>query len=186
MWLSYRDLPLQVGSLKLAPRFVGPFLVERVVNPSAVCLKLTASLPVHPMFHGSQLKPVSSSELSPPAEPPPPTRLIDNDPVYTVSKILDVCCRGRGFQFLVDWEGYDPEEHLWVSQAFILDHSLLRDFYREFPHKPGRALRGAYCYDLCCCGWGYCFVPVTEVCWRPGGVGGRRRECSLTHAPAAG
>lgn len=57
-----RDLPLQVRSHKLAPRFVGPFEVDRVINPAAVRLKLPASLPVHPTFHVSQLKPVSSTD----------------------------------------------------------------------------------------------------------------------------
>lgn len=131
-------------SHKLAPCFVGPFEVDRVINPAAVRLKLPASLPVHPTFHVSQLKPVSSSDLCPPAEPPPPTRIIDNAPAYTVSKILDVRRRGRGFQFLVDWTGYGPEELSWISWALILDHTLLSDFYREFPHKLGRAPGGAH------------------------------------------
>lgn len=137
VWLSSRDLPLQVESRKLAPRFVGPYEVERVINPSAVHLKLSASLPVHPTFHVSQLKPVSPSDLSPPAKPPPPTQLIDSDPTCTVIKILDVHC---SFQFLVDWVGYSPEESLWVSRALMLEPTLLHDFYREFPHKLGRAM----------------------------------------------
>ena len=63
VWLSSHDLPLQVESCKLAPRFVGLFEVQRIINPSAVRLKLPASLPVHPTIHVSQIKPVSSSDL---------------------------------------------------------------------------------------------------------------------------
>ena len=100
--------------------------------------KLPPSLNIHPAFHVSLHKPVSTSPLSPPAEPPPPTRSIDDHPAYTVTEILDVRRRGRGFQYLVDWEGYGPEERQWISRSLILDPTLLRDFYSQFPDKPGR------------------------------------------------
>lgn len=152
VWLRAKDLPLQVPSRKLAPRYVGPYPVEALVGNAAVRLTLPASLKIHPVFHVSQVKPVLSSPLSPPTPAPPPPTVLDNgDPVWTVRKLLGVRRRGRGFQYLVDWEGYGPEDRSWIPSSYIADPSLLDDFYRANPGAPG-CLSGAsrrgggYCY----------------------------------------
>ena len=88
VWLSAKDLPLRVESHKLAPRFVGPFPVSKVVNLTAVRLKLPRSLRVYPTFHVSLIKPVKESVLVPASRPPPPPRFIDGGSVFTVKWLL--------------------------------------------------------------------------------------------------
>ncbi|KAI3376567.1 hypothetical protein L3Q82_017016 [Scortum barcoo] len=77
VWLPTKDLPLHVHTRKLAPRFVGPFPVSKVITPVSVQLKLPRSLQVHQTFHVSKLKPVKESPLVPPSKPPLP-KMVDN------------------------------------------------------------------------------------------------------------
>uniref|UniRef100_A0A8C6LTI7 Gypsy retrotransposon integrase-like protein 1 n=1 Tax=Nothobranchius furzeri TaxID=105023 RepID=A0A8C6LTI7_NOTFU len=130
VWVSTADLRVRAGSRKLAPRFLGPYPVQRVINPVTYRLRLPASLRIHPTFHISRLKPyVESSLLPPPAPAPPPARFLDGEPIYTVRRILDARRRGRGWQYLVDWADYGPEERSWEPARSILDPALVSDFW---------------------------------------------------------
>ncbi|KAJ8356966.1 hypothetical protein SKAU_G00197600 [Synaphobranchus kaupii] len=149
VWLSTSNISLPSSSKKLRPRFIGPFPVVCLVNPVSVKLSLPASLKVYPIFHVSQIKPVASSPLSAPTLPPPPVRVINNAPAYTVDRIIDIRRKGRGFQYLVDWEGYGPEERSWLHRGLILDQSLIQDFHSRFPSKtrpPARVGSGVIRY----------------------------------------
>ena len=134
------DLHIPSFSRKLAPRYVGPYVIEKVVNPSALCLQLPPSLKVHPVFHLSQVKPVATSALSLPAPTPPPPRVLEGgNLVWEVSRILAVCRCGRGFQYLVDWVGYGPEDRSWIPRSYLADPGLLETFYKEHPQAVGRS-----------------------------------------------
>ena len=140
VWLLARDLPLPTFSHKLAPRYVGPYSIEKVINPSALRLHLPPTLTIHPVFHVSQVKPVATSDLSPPAPAPPPPRTLESgDLVWEVNRILAVRRRGRGFRYLVDWVGYRPEDRTWVPRSYFADPVLLEDFYQANPLAIGQS-----------------------------------------------
>ncbi|KAK1787471.1 hypothetical protein P4O66_002946 [Electrophorus voltai] len=94
---------------------------------------------MNPTFHVSLLKPVHYSPVSAattPINPPAPVE-IDKEPAHAVHALLDSRRRNGTLQYLVDWEGYGPEEQSWVPRADVLDPSLVADFHAAHPNFPG-------------------------------------------------
>ena len=62
--------------------------------------------------------------------PPPPPEVNDGGKVYKVKQLLALHNRGRGRQYLVDWEGYGPEERQWVPSCHVVDPSLIKGIFQ--------------------------------------------------------
>ncbi len=146
VWLSTRDLRLRLPCKKLSPRYVGPFKILRQITPVSFRLALPSNYRISPTFHVSLLKPAGGSRGAEDQEEAgdqgAPPIIIDGEEVYRVQEILYSRRRCRVIQYLVDWEGYGPEERSWVSSEDILDPSLTTDFHRTHPEKPAPRPRG--------------------------------------------
>ncbi|KAL0172101.1 hypothetical protein M9458_032412, partial [Cirrhinus mrigala] len=140
VWHSTRDIRLRLPSKKLSPRFVGPFTILEQVNPVTFKLQLPPQYRIHPTFHISLLKPfhqplIPSTEPGHEEEPPPPL-MLEEGSIYSVREILQSRRRGGQLEYLVDWEGYGPEERSWVPRVDILDPTLMEDFHANHPEYP--------------------------------------------------
>ncbi len=103
VWLSSKDINFRLAACKLGPKFIRPFIVAKVLSPVTVRLKLTPQFnTIHLIFHVSKIKPVFRSPLQPLISAPMPPRLIERSPAYSVRRLIDVRCRGRCYQYLVD------------------------------------------------------------------------------------
>ncbi|KAI2646625.1 Transposon Tf2-6 polyprotein [Labeo rohita] len=146
VWLSSRDLRLRLPCRKLSPRYVGPFKILRQITPVSYRLELPAHYRISPTFHVSLLKPAGAPRgeeiQEEAADESTPPLVVDGEEAYQVHEILDSRRRGGVLQYLIDWEGYGPEERSWINARDILDPSLTAEFHRTHPERPAPDLVG--------------------------------------------
>lgn len=126
------------GTRKFHPRWIGPFTVTRCIGSSAYELDLLPSMRIHPVFHGSLLKPYRQDGRR---QPPPPPIQLDGEDEYEVDRILDHRYVGKRkrLQFLVRWTGYGPEHDTWEPDGNLENSPDVVQAYWDFlGGDPGR------------------------------------------------
>lgn len=138
IWLSTKDIRNIQGCNKLNNKLIGPYKIIKQINPVTYKLLLPRHLRIHPIFHVFLLKRYVTGPLDDDNnhEQPPEPRIIDNQPVYTINKILKSRIKEKRIEYLIDWEGYSPEEQSWVPARDILDPQLKQAFHKEHPNQP--------------------------------------------------
>ena len=98
---------------------------------------------IHPVFHVSMIEPTTPNSFPGWNSIPDPLVIIDGEPEYEISLILDSKIDKRWkckLQYLVHWTGYKgmDEDTSWLL-ASELPHAseLVSDFHQAYPDKPG-------------------------------------------------
>jgi hypothetical protein len=118
--LSTANLKNELRAPKLAPKFIGPFPVRRVVSSVAYELELPRTMSkLHPVFHISKLKLYQDgSSLFPdrvqlPARPSPELLPDTGEQAWEVDKVIGKRMRRGKAEYLVLWKGYPDYERTW-------------------------------------------------------------------------
>jgi len=130
-------------SKKLSKKYLRPY--EIIAQPSpqffALCLPDTMRA-AHPVFHVSMLEPATPNTFQQHSKPPPAPVIIDGEPEYEISKIVDSkidCRRACKLLYKIIWLGYEDTDNdsEWLP-ATELEHAkeLLNDFHLNYPSKP--------------------------------------------------
>ncbi|KAK1801486.1 hypothetical protein P4O66_022751 [Electrophorus voltai] len=123
----------------------GPYTINDQINEVSYRVGLTGSSRASQAFHVSAQEPMTEGPLAveeaPSGDPSPPLEMGEGQ-MYRVRTLLDSQRRGRELQYLVDWEGYSPEDRSWVPASQILDPNLVTSFHRLYPLKPALSRRG--------------------------------------------
>jgi hypothetical protein len=141
VYLSTPNLYLPSSmSRKFTAHYLGPFRVEKVVNPVTYKLELPTTMRIDPVFNVSLLKPSKTcDEFTNRQEPTPIQPAVAEDNQWYVETLLDKSIRthhGKRIpHYLVRWKGFGPEDDSWIPHTAI-EQSLIADY--EASHHGGR------------------------------------------------
>jgi len=95
-YLSNHSISGQRVCQKNSEKYLGPYEIIAQPSPQSFTLCLPDTMrAVHPVFHISMLKPATPNTFQQRSEPPPAPVIIDREPEYKISKIVDskIDCR---------------------------------------------------------------------------------------------
>jgi hypothetical protein len=137
VWLLRRNIKTKRPCDKLDYRRLGPFIIQKQINPVAYRLELPAIMKVHPVFHVSLLEPYRESAFPGRVQGPPPSIEIENHEEYEVDKVLDSRRRRGKLEYFVHWSGYDINERTWEHAENLANApEKVQEFHQRYPHKP--------------------------------------------------
>ena len=143
-------------SKKLSKKYLRPYKI--IVQPGTLLFTLCLSesiYSVHPVFYVSMLEPTTSNTFSKRIQPAPAPVIIDREPKYEISQIVDSKIDHQQVCKLlhkVIWLEYEDtgDKSKWIP-ASELTHAtnLVSDFHITYPTKPGPLPLSWTCCCIC-------------------------------------
>jgi len=113
--ISTKDFSMELmkrTTKKLTEKFIGPYVVRKIVSENVVELELPASLRIHLVVNVKRIVKYREQVEGQKKIPPPPIK-IAGEKEYEVEENLDRQERREKTKYLVKWKGYMAEENTW-------------------------------------------------------------------------
>lgn len=124
--VSAKNIKLKRPSKKLAPKYLGPYQIERISSSGLACqLRLPSSTRIHNVFNVTSLEPYHSRDAT--VEEPSDNPFAAEE-TFEVEKILSHKGSKKNRQYLVKWRGYDDEENSWLSYKDFIEKEIVREY----------------------------------------------------------
>ncbi|KAL5514485.1 hypothetical protein ACEPAG_2574 [Sanghuangporus baumii] len=131
--LDMRNLSRLEPTKKLAMKWAGPYKVEKAVGQVSFRLRLPETLPIHPVFHASLLRPYKRKEYPgrPILDELPPIE-VEGAAEYEVEMIHDTRRHRNKVQYLIQWKGY--QERTWEPLDNLKNsYQMVEAFHKRYP-----------------------------------------------------
>src|SRR5438128_6359083 len=138
VWLDVKNIQLRRKSMKLAPKWLGPYEIIQKISPLNYKLRLPREMSrIHPVFHVNELRTHKESRIEGRKQPEPGPVEIEGQPEYEVDRILDSRIFRNQLQYRIRWKGYDESHDSWEPIRNLTNtDELITAFHHNHPTAP--------------------------------------------------
>jgi len=142
--ISTKDFSMELmkrAMKKLTEKFIGPYVVRKIVSENAVELELPALLRIHPVVNVRRIVKYREQVEGQKKIPPPPVE-VAGEKEYKVEEILDRQEKRGKTKYLVKWKGYTAEENTWEGLENLKNAGRkIEEFEKERFEEETRRIR---------------------------------------------
>src|SRR5258705_516182 len=139
VWLNAQNYMTTHPTKKLDHKWLGPFVIEKVVSAAAIKLRLShCEQGIHPVISTSNICPYHPDPiLEHPLNPCPNPILIDGSEEYEVESIIDSKYGYQCLHYLVKFKGWPDSDNEWLLANHLANApDVIRDFHHCHPSAP--------------------------------------------------
>jgi len=142
--ISTKDFSMELmkrATKKLTEKFIGPYVVKKIVSENAVELELPVSLRIHLVVNVRRIVKYREQIEGQKKIPPPPVK-VAGEKEYEVEEILDRQERRGKTKYLVKWKEYTAEENTWEGLENLKNaREKIEEFEKERFEEEIRRIR---------------------------------------------